>query len=67
MHEELDVPGLELEYAALRPLEGWSAEEPRGDLESAVALVAARIGPVRLIDNFVLSDPIPSRLVCAGS
>jgi pantoate--beta-alanine ligase len=66
LHEELDVPGLELEYAALRPLEGWSAEEPHGDLESAVALVAARVGPVRLIDNFVLSDPIPSRLVGVG-
>lgn len=66
LHEELQEPGLELEYAALRPVEGWSDAEPEGELESAVALVAARIGPVRLIDNFVLSDPIPAQLERAG-
>lgn len=65
MLEELDVPGLEVEYASLRPVEGWVSEEPGGELETAVALIAARVGPVRLIDNFVLSDPIPAPVVGA--
>lgn len=51
--------GLEIEYAAVRDPEAWTAEDPTGDLERAVALVAARVpgreGPVRLIDNLVLA------------
>ena len=49
--------GVELEYAALRDPERWTPGEPRGPLERAVALVAARVGPVRLIDNLRLDGP----------
>ncbi|MBL8860519.1 MAG: pantoate--beta-alanine ligase [Planctomycetes bacterium] len=45
---------LALEYAAVRDPELWSAGDPDGPLERAVALVAARIGGVRLIDNLRL-------------
>ena len=43
------------EYAAIRDPERWTAEDPEGRLERAVALVAARVGCVRLIDNMLLS------------
>ena len=32
-------------------VERWTPEAPRGALTRARALVAARVGPVRLIDN----------------
>jgi pantoate--beta-alanine ligase len=35
----------------LQPLETW------GDRQEAVALIAARVGPVRLIDNITLARP----------
>ena len=50
-------PGISLEYFALAhpgtlmPLTEW------GELDSAVALVAAQVGPVRLIDNVTLHRP----------
>lgn len=50
-------PALDLEYAALRDPEHWTADEPRGPLQRAIALVAARIGGVRLIDNLRLDAP----------
>jgi len=50
-----------LEYAALRDSRAWSAETPCGPLEGAVALVAARVGPVRLLDNHLLAEPFPAR------
>lgn len=43
------------EYAAVRDPRQWTGDEPAGLLEQAVALVAAPVGPVRLIDNMVLS------------
>jgi pantoate--beta-alanine ligase len=43
-----------VEYAELRDPEAWSARAPRGRLERAVALVAARLSGVRLIDNLRL-------------
>ncbi len=46
--------GLEIEYAQVRDPERWTADEPSGELERAVALVAARAGGVRLIDNLRL-------------
>ncbi len=55
----LAVPGVELEYAAVRDLAGWTAERPAVPLREPVALVAARIGPVRLIDNHPLDGPFP--------
>ena len=54
MEEHLDADELELEYAAVRDPEAWTAEAPDGPLEQARALVAARIGGVRLIDNCAL-------------
>jgi len=45
---------LAVEYAELRDPDAWSASAPRGKLERAVALVAARLGGVRLIDNLRL-------------
>jgi pantoate--beta-alanine ligase len=47
-------PGVEVEYAAVRDPAHWTADEPRGDMVRAIALVAARIGGVRLIDNMPL-------------
>ncbi|MEO1696913.1 MAG: pantoate--beta-alanine ligase [Planctomycetota bacterium] len=46
--------GIELEYAELRDPKAWSPERPSGALDAAVALVAARVGGVRLIDNMEL-------------
>ncbi|MBL6720094.1 MAG: pantoate--beta-alanine ligase [Planctomycetes bacterium] len=46
--------GLDLEYAAIRDPQRWTAGDPEGPLEQAVALVAARAGAVRLIDNLDL-------------
>jgi pantoate--beta-alanine ligase len=45
------APEVELEYAALRDPVCWTRGDPRGPMERAIALVAARIGGVRLIDN----------------
>lgn len=54
--EQVQAAGLELEYAAVRDPERWSASTPTWPLERAVALVAARAGAVRLIDNLELSE-----------
>jgi pantoate--beta-alanine ligase len=43
-----------VEYAALRDPEHWTREEPAGELARAIALVAARVEGVRLIDNLRL-------------
>jgi pantoate--beta-alanine ligase len=43
-----------VEYAALRDPERWTREEPSGTLARAVALIAARVDGVRLIDNMRL-------------
>jgi pantoate--beta-alanine ligase len=57
LRERLESRGLEVEYAELRDPERWTAADPRGELQRAVALVAARIGHVRLIDNLRLDAP----------
>lgn len=49
-------PRFELEYAELRDPLAWGPEPPSQRLDQAVALVAGRFGPVRLIDNRVLGD-----------
>jgi pantoate--beta-alanine ligase len=56
MLEVLRGAGLEVEYAELRDPEHWSADEPRTPLRRAIALIAARCGGVRLIDNMRLDD-----------
>lgn len=48
--------GVELEYAEVRDPESWTASEPDRPLEQAVALIAARVGEVRLIDNAPLHE-----------
>ena len=52
----LALGDLQVEYAAVRDPENWSAHRPEGALDRAVALVAARAGVVRLIDNLVLHE-----------
>ncbi|QDV08573.1 Pantothenate synthetase [Planctomycetes bacterium Poly30] len=57
----LDAPGVDLEYAEIRNPSNWTADAPPGLIEEAVALVAAKVGGVRLIDNMLLSDaPVPA-------
>lgn len=57
MRGRLAQAGLEIQYATVRDPDAWTAEEPRGDLARAVALIAVKLGSVRLIDNWVLSSP----------
>ena len=57
MRAELERDGLVVEYAAVRDPEAWTAEEPRGPLPRGQALIAAKLGAVRLIDNLRLDDP----------
>ena len=57
MQKTLRGASVDVEYAAVRNPERWTSETPQGALEQAVALVAANVGPVRLIDNMVLSEP----------
>jgi pantoate--beta-alanine ligase len=56
MRETVEKSGISLEYAAVRDPERWTREEPQGRLDRAVALVAARVSSVRLIDNMLLSE-----------
>ncbi len=55
MGERIRAAGLDLEYAALR--DPHSFAELGSDPQRAQALVAARLGAVRLIDNLRLDDP----------
>ncbi len=50
----LERSDLAVEYAQVRDPERWSAQAPRRKLQRAVALIAARSGAVRLIDNLRL-------------
>lgn len=56
---ELEGAQLDVEYAAVRDPERWTAGDPPGQLERAIALVAARCGSVRLIDNLRLDGGAP--------
>lgn len=56
MHACFEGTPAEPEYAEVRDPERWSAERPARLGERARALVAARLGRVRLIDNLSLSD-----------
>lgn len=52
----LEASNAEIEYTDLRDPENWQADSPQGELQRAQALVAARFGNVRLIDNLRLDD-----------
>jgi pantoate--beta-alanine ligase len=54
LREVLDRAPFTLQYATVRDPERWTAEEPKAPLARAVALVAVRLGAVRLIDNRAL-------------
>jgi len=54
MAAELTGTPVLVEYAAVRDPSAWTRGDPEGRLERAVALVAARVGSVRLIDNEIL-------------
>lgn len=57
LQAELDHPSIGLEYAEIRDPSAWTPDAPTGLLGQAVALVAAVVGGVRLIDNMELSAP----------
>lgn len=57
LHAELDHPTIGLEYAEIRDPSAWTTEAPPGLIGQAVALVAAVVGGVRLIDSMELSAP----------
>ncbi|GMQ90119.1 MAG: pantoate--beta-alanine ligase [Gammaproteobacteria bacterium] len=54
MLHELERAGVDPEYAELRDPHAWTADSPSGPMLRAQALVAARIGKARLIDNLRL-------------
>jgi pantoate--beta-alanine ligase len=54
VEEGLADGAIEVEYAEVRDPERWTRDAPHGELERAIALVAARVGGVRLIDNLRL-------------
>ncbi len=58
MRKHLPAP-LQVEYADVRDPFDWQPESPAGRINHAVALIAARIGEVRLIDNLRLDSDTP--------
>lgn len=54
MGEVLAAAGVAVEYADLRDPLAWSGQPPAGEMRRAQALVAARVGRVRLVDNLRL-------------
>jgi pantoate--beta-alanine ligase len=55
MLAELQSSGLEVEYAEVRDPSHWTSDAPDALGADAVALIAARAGGVRLIDNLPLA------------
>jgi len=56
MANALDYDGLMVEYAEVRDPDHWTPELPAAPLQRAQALIAVRIGSVRLIDNLRLDQ-----------
>ena len=48
------LPPLKVDYAEIRDPLNWQAESPHGTVDQAIALIAATIADVRLIDNLRL-------------
>ncbi|MFT7486564.1 MAG: pantoate--beta-alanine ligase [Candidatus Paceibacteria bacterium] len=63
LRKEFAAWGVECDYAGVRDPQDWTAETPEGPLTEAVALVAARLGPVRLLDNHLLCEPLPRAIL----
>ena len=59
MNDILEASTLVIEYAAIRDPENWSESPPYSHLNQAQALIAARMGSVRLIDNMRLDNETP--------
>lgn len=55
MRNALPEP-LKVDYADIRDPNNWQAESPQGTLQQAIALIAAHVGSVRLIDNLRLDQ-----------
>lgn len=53
----LEPTPLRVEYATVRDPDRWTADEPTEPLARGRALIAARLGAVRLIDNLDLGEP----------
>lgn len=56
MYRVLSSSTLKVEYADVRDPMNWQGESPMGEIPRAVALIAARINNVRLIDNLRLDQ-----------
>jgi pantoate--beta-alanine ligase len=56
MRDVLAASSFAVEYAELRDPERWTPEVPRGPLARGLALVAGKLGGVRLIDNLRLDQ-----------
>ena len=56
MDRVLSGTTLKVEYADVRDPVNWQGESPTGEMPRAVALIAARINDVRLIDNLKLDQ-----------
>ncbi|MCL4152873.1 UNVERIFIED_CONTAM: hypothetical protein GTU68_042388 [Idotea baltica] len=59
LQDSIQSAGRAFDYAAVRDPSAWTVERPSGPLTAAVAVVAARVGPVRLLDNHLLAEPFP--------
>ena len=67
MRQTLSIPGIRLEYTAIRDPSHWTAKTPRGTLSQGRALVAAWVGGVRLIDNLALDSSEEDSFSTLGS
>ncbi len=56
MHRVLSAASLDLDYADVRDPLNWQAASPTGEIQQTIALIAARISDVRLIDNLRLDQ-----------
>lgn len=56
MKSILEESSMTVEYAELRDPDDWPGSSPIGELDRAVALIAVKIGGVRLIDNLRLDQ-----------
>ena len=56
MKSILAESSMTVEYAEVRDPNDWQRSSPMGQLDRAVALIAVKIGGVRLIDNFRLGQ-----------